>query len=188
MFNACAIVKLLLDDEVPAQEPPGNFQPVDGEDPQATLDRYLTQPFSVRGVPVTLYQDWTKILRGRSSRYLRDIFGWRGRVTLTNTGESINLRLHGTDIVSVTPENKVTVTTGGYQTRTTISKINWAAPGGWCLFVFKENMYWCNYSVGAGYSGDNRLLPFTDGDVIEPDGRLVMQATPEYRKTRKAKA
>lgn len=188
MLNARAIARLLLDDEVPPLEPPGGSHSVDLDDPQATLDRYLSTPITLRGTPVSLYQDWIKLLGGRSRR---NVVG--GATVLINRGEAICLQYHNTFIVSVTPENRVTVNTNGYYSRTTMSRINWASPGGWSLFGRKPrknlscewNFFWCNYSTRIGSWEDKRLFPYAEGDVIEPDGTLTPQLTPDYKKVYK---
>jgi len=182
MLDARAIAKLLLDDELP----PGEDNPITDENPEATIDRYLATPTPVRGVPVTLYQEWTKLLHGRKSRFMREL----GRSTyMFDVGEAIQLRQHQTNIISVTPENRVTVDTGGWHTRSTMKRINWAAPGDWRLYgrkprgdAFDEwNLFWYNVTTGAGFHNEKRLLPFTDNDVIEPDGIIRLQAMPTYK-------
>ena len=181
MLNAHAISRLLLDDELPLTPAEPDLPVPDTED---ELSRYVNTPFVARGVPVTLYQEFSEILKGRERRFMRNL----GRSTyLINTGAFIGLRYHDTYVVAVTPENRVTINSNGYHTRTTMKRINWASPGGWHLYGRKPrlamynawDLFWCNYRTGAGRDA-KRKFPFTDMDIIEPDGTLAFQATPDY--------
>ena len=183
MLNAYAISKLLLDDEPPPE--PG--APIE-LDPASYLTHFISSPTELRGTPVTLYQDWQKILGKRQRRFVNDL----GRATyLVNEGEFIGVLLHSTYVIRVTPENLVAVDMGEWTTRKSLKTVNWASPGGWNLFGRKPRalkhtdweFFWRNYSTQVGMYPDKRLFPYTNGDIIKADGTLVPQAAPDYSET-----
>ena len=191
MLNAHAIFKLLLDDEPPVA-PPAEDDPFDGEDPQTLLSRYANTPPTLRGHPVNLYNRWQALLKGRTRKAIR---GERiGKQTwLINRGGPIALLVWHTDVVTVSPENRVVVDLEGFHSLLSMRAVNWTAPGGWELFGKKKravknnlswSLYWCHSGESIGNYSDKRMFPFTDGDTIEPDGTLRPQAQPDYSKVK----
>jgi len=190
MLNAFAITKMLLDDEQPV-DPAAT--PVD-PDPEKLLTQYVSGkvPFMLPGSPVFLWQRWGERLNGRQSKRVQ---GTETKLVQVDA-EHIALQYHNTYVVTVDNTNKVTVATDGFCSKTTMERINWAAPGGWHVFgrkprkehAYNWNLFWCNYGSKSGAWGDQRVLPFTDGDTILANGTLVMQAQPVYPTKRRKRA
>lgn len=184
MLNAQEIYKLLIEGELPPEVSPESFP--DDEDPSLALDRYVNAPPPVlRGSPVALYQKWKDKLRGRRSVKFSSIRStWIVDIPEEN---AVGLKYHETVVVWVDSGNNVVVQTGGWHTRTTLERINMAAPGGWQIYGRKTrdrshrdwDFYWYNWSVRNEWNGQ---FPYTDGDVIKADGTLYPQAQPVYKK------
>ena len=184
MLNAPAIAKLLLDDEPPVT-PDAAADPFDAEDPEAALSRYMAQPFKARGSPVNLYQRWKEALKGRPQRKVKPEEKIGRSCWLIDRGEVIALRVYDTDVVTVNPENRVQVDMNGFWSQLSCRAVNWASPGGWQLFGRRKRgldwdawtFYWWNYHAPGN---DRRVIEYTDGDYILPDGTLEPQANPDY--------
>jgi hypothetical protein len=87
---------------------------------------------------------------------------------LTRDGEGVmRVRLHNTDIVTITPERHI-LTSGGWQTPTTKDRLNEYGPAG--FRIWQERGQW--YVSTAGNYDRANSLPFVDGLVIQ-DGKIV---------------
>jgi hypothetical protein len=105
----------------------------------------------------------------------------------THTG-NIAVKLHLTDIITVSPEDTLVVDVGRWHTMTSLSRINDWLPAGWRIYTCKGNWYWHNYrhSDEEQNPGFKRTQPYSNGDKITADGTLHPQYGPEFKKTRVA--
>lgn len=69
---------------------------------------------------------------------------------------TVAIRLHGTDVVSIHPDNTVTLQTGGWQTSTTKDRINQYSP----VKVYQRKYEWYVTINGKEY-------PFMEGMVVQ---------------------
>lgn len=92
-------------------------------------------------------------------------------------GDDVAIRLHTTDILTYKSDGSVVVTSGGWKTVTTKSRLNEYLPFGYAITQTKGVWYWAKYR-----QNNSDITPFTDGDSISPDGKLVAQATPATSK------
>jgi hypothetical protein len=189
MLNARAIYRLLIDDEQPASPavPIPSAQPVPETTPDDALDikgellRYADEPFNVPGTgPTRQYEHLLLLLRGRTTKRIEN------NTYVLNRGDHLALRLHATDIIVAYPDGRTVIDTNGYHTNTTRDRLRYLQ-GGWHVFQQAGTWYWYNSATrtAAEHGGQDRLLPFTDGDTIMPDGSLKMKAFPLYPKRRK---
>ena len=207
MLNARAIYRLLIDDEqptLPVEAPPVRA-PVnpDDLDPTAEIKRYAAEPFNVPGsYPTDLYRRLNNQLGGRSQKKIANNT-YLINYGVNNAGEKIAVRLHQTDVVTAFRDGKIVIDAGGWHPQgshadhgwrmpagnTTLDRISGNLDSGWRIFKFKATWYWYNVDSRAGTRHeDDRMLPYTDGDTILPDGSLKMQAHPVYPKRRKRRA
>ena len=85
-------------------------------------------------------------------------------------GESdIAIRLHATDVVTFHADDTLTLSTGGWYTMTTKSRINDYLPGG--VRVESNRGRWF-----LRYFNGRDMVPFNDGMRIDSDGRVVSGA------------
>lgn len=202
-MNPRSLVATLLeaDDLLPEEVP----QPDAGEqlDPEAIKD-YANEkdtPRPISGVSIRgFYADLLKKLhRHGRLRYVHD--GVRGYKVEGNTwlgidehSQVISVRLHHTDIICVTPDDTLTVSTGGWETRVTKRRLDDWLPGGWRIYAQAGTWYWWNYkNQGAAENtvndqGMKILQPFSDGDQIDADGTLRPRLAPKYVKVKMSKA
>jgi hypothetical protein len=94
-------------------------------------------------------------------------------------GDNIAITLHSTDVLTFEPDETVTVTSGGWKTVTTKSRINEYAPHGWGISQERGVWHWSRY-LGNGQHTERQ--PFSDGDKILPDGTLKALAGPADEK------
>lgn len=120
--------------------------------------------------------------RGRPYQYRR-VTGVRSTELRKYEDGSIAVRYHRTDVLTVTPDDKVTVDTGGWHSVTTASRLKEYMPGSWNFFRRGDELFW----YGPGIVGvDMRVeQPLTDGDFITADGELHCQKPPNYYRQRK---
>jgi hypothetical protein len=202
-MNPRRIVATLLeaDDLLPQETPqPSGDEQFDPSDIKDYAD-YSTAPRAIEGMPITgYYRGLAKKLENKRLRTVNG--GGRGWKTEPNTwllidGDIIKIRFYWTDILTVTPDDTVTVNSGGFQTVTTQGRIGEWLPGGWNIYKQKGTWYWYNYKtrgeVGTGdfnantanVNGMKVLQPFSDGDRITADGSLHPILPAEYVKVRK---
>lgn len=100
---------------------------------------------------------------------------------------AVGIQLHGTVIIKRSAKGEYTVSSGGYATPVTMSRMQPYLPFGWSIYFKRSEgaFYWTNRSTGVGDIADGRVIKFTDGDRIQSDGTLVPQAPPAYRRVRK---
>ena len=171
MINPTSLVSALLesDEELSAH----SYRSDDALDIEDVMSMVGDAP----GVPVDLYQKFDRMLGDRTRLKIKN------NTYVVRLGDgSIGLLLYATHILVVSPENRVVVNTGGWETRTTLQRIGMYSPGGWAIYTLKGCSYWGNSATHVGYHPDKRRFPFTDGDVIEPDGALKHQAPPQLKK------
>lgn len=77
---------------------------------------------------------------------------------LIRRGKEIAIRLHQTDIITLTDENEIIVNTGGWHTVTTKARLNEYLPIG--IYQKSGEWFW--------HHGDK----FRDGDKITLEGRI----------------
>lgn len=105
------------------------------------------------------YKELDALLQGRNQQSKKvDNNTWAER-----RDGCIAIRLHQTDVLTFAPNNRITVTSGGWKTPTTKNRINNFLPDG--LRIWQERGTW-RWSGG---------LPFTDGDVVLANGKLKAQ-------------
>jgi hypothetical protein len=99
---------------------------------------------------------------------------------------SIAVKFHYTDIITVSTDDTLVVSNGGWHTVTTLARLNDWLPAGWGLYSLKGNWYWHNYrhSDEELNPGFKRTQPYSNGDKITADGTLHPQAGPEFKKIR----
>lgn len=105
------------------------------------------------------------------------------RDTRDNT---IAVRFHQTDIMTVSQDDTLVVNNGSWQTVTTLARLNDWLPSGWGIYTHKGSWYWQNYrhrdeELNPGFK---RTQPYSNGDKITADGTLHPQAGPEFKKIR----
>lgn len=105
------------------------------------------------------------------------------RDTVDNT---IAVRFHATDIITIYSDDMLVVDNGGWQTVTTLARLNDWLPSGWGIYTHKGTWYWQNYrhrdeELNPGFK---RTQPYSNGDKITADGTLHPQAGPEFKKIR----
>jgi hypothetical protein len=99
---------------------------------------------------------------------------------------NIAVKLHLTDIITVSPDDTLVVDVGRWHTVTSLSRLNDWLPSGWGLYTHKGTWYWHNYrhrdeELNPGFK---RTQPYSNGDKITADGTLHPQAGPEFKKIR----
>jgi hypothetical protein len=173
--------------EVPEETPGDDFDPQE----YALTHADITWP----GEPVTgFHQRLTELLASiRTKKRMVEVMG--RNTILHRTGNDMAIRFHQTDIITVTPEDVVTVNTNGYHTLTTGERLDAHLPGRWSTYrrysksrgfhgIHDEQLYWSNRSHPFSREGMLIEVPLTDGDTILADGTLRAQAKPIYKKKR----
>jgi hypothetical protein len=99
---------------------------------------------------------------------------------------TIAVKFHNTDIMTVHQDDTLIVDNGGWQTVTTLARLNDWLPSGWGLYTHKGTWYWHNYrhrdeELNPGFK---RTQPYSNGDKITADGTLHPLAGPEFKKIR----
>jgi hypothetical protein len=209
MLSASAIVRLLIEDEEPAaQPPPGDPNPPaapspdDLIDPRRDIDRMLDQkPFAIPGTGEThVYQR----MRGQfEGRYHRD----PNRLKLVGRGNShtsiirypdrFAIRYHDTDVVTAYPDGTVVVDSGGWRPGGEYENSGWTMPtgthtmirinewldAGWQIYRLPIRRNQRQRGEGGNWYWYNRQQKgqwaYTDGDKILPNGSLLPQRYPE---------
>lgn len=102
------------------------------------------------------------------------------------TNNTVAVRFHQTDIITVYSDDMLVVDNGGWQTVTTLARLNDWLPSGWGIYTHKGTWYWQNYrhrdeELNPGFK---RTQPYSNGDKITADGTLHPQAGPEFKKIR----
>lgn len=187
MYTPHAIVRLLMDDEVP--------QPPDDTGFDVDLDNFSTPENEFRGVsPINVYQRFLDELRGKRRKTLPSI---KATVIELHPDQKITLSLYDTTLIEATPDNTITFSTDGFFTKLTMERLNTYTDGGWRLFSQNGKLgnkiggagtravgqilrigefYWYNYSTHEGMRHEPGKpyyrIPFTDGDYITADGTL----------------
>lgn len=100
---------------------------------------------------------------------------------LFQRGEDCAIRLHSTDIVTIHPDDSVTLNSGGWLTVTTKDRWKEYSPGR----VYSDRGVFTLYFAG-------REFPYADGITMHPDGSVTGAGSPdtagEVRKIRRAAA
>lgn len=195
------LVRTLLEE----QEPPVD-QPLPPEgDPLPPGDDIDPQQYALDNVERTwngdpihgFYQKLVdKLATIRTKKRMQELMGRNCVLRMTyDRDNSIAIRYHETDIITVTPADVATINTGGWHTLTTGERLDDHLPGGWSTYRrFKkirgyhgaqdEQLYWANRRHPISRAGMLIQIPITDGDVILADGSLKPKAEPIYQKKR----
>jgi hypothetical protein len=185
MRSAAQIVARLLENDDLLPDTVGkSSMPLD----PASLKTYINKdypPTPVEGVPIVgYYRGILTKLEGNFPGKLKRKVGNNTYLLKDNLG-NISVRLHWTDIITVSPDDTVTVDVGSWQTVTTAARLGDWLPGGWKIYSLKGTWYWWNWknreSEDQPYS---RLQPFSNGDYITADGILHPHAHPTFKKRR----
>ena len=83
----------------------------------------------------------------------------------------IAVRLHETDVVTIHPDDSVTLTSGGWPTMTTKDRISGHIPGGVSLFASKSRWFLAPWARDMYRQPDTWTL-FVDGVKVHFDGRI----------------
>lgn len=89
-------------------------------------------------------------------------------------GKLAAVRLHNTDIITISPRGVLTVDVGPWQTYVTKERLNRYLPRG--IHQEKGIWYWCPEGCNWDEWKANRI-PFTNGDRFNAKGKLIAQAT-----------
>jgi len=198
-MNPRRLVASLLEDDIPLDSAGGGSVEPESFDLDAIKDYAKSDPAirELHGVPVTgFHRDLLKRLQYKRLR--AHDYGGKGTKVEPNTwilqmdDGSIAVRVYRTDIIRVTPEDTITVSTGGYHTRLTQGRLAEWLPGGWRIYTQNGDWYWWNYKEHGNETtvdtqGIKILQPFGDGDQITADGTLHPTLPPRYEKIRKRK-
>lgn len=186
MFSAYVIYRRLMeDDPVPVPEPDldPDFDP--DFDPKADLDAYIQGKTEIRGGYSTdLFQRLKSKLKGRKRAKL-DNNTYAEDNTNLFYDKYIGVRFHATEIIKAYDDGKVVVDVRGFETRTTLVRLNDWLCSGWKIYQKDFTWYWYNHTTGAGYNLDNYVYPFSNNDTILPDGSLKLTAERKLIKSRK---
>ena len=87
---------------------------------------------------------------------------------LVQRGDCYAVRLHETDIVTIHPDGRYTLNTGGWYTVTTKDRINTYAP----VRIYSMQNQWY-LSTRDNYNYDKSAPLFVDGCIVDSDGRLL---------------
>lgn len=186
MSDAWALAICLLEDDkiVPAGTPsPEDIDRID--DPQ----KYIQQRFE------DFFFQFERQLEGRKKKKLE-----LNTYLLRQPNGTITVRYHNTDIITITPDNRIIVSTVGtgakkylrmgrehpwahygeqvaWHTPSTLDRINRYLPGKWRLYGKKPRSEPHTDWVWYWYQGrGGQPVEFTDGDVVLGTGELKAQA------------
>lgn len=118
------------------------------------------------------YQKLQEKIKNRETKKLAN------NTYIVREGDSLAVRLHSTNILSFSPDNTITINSGGWKTVTTKSRIN-EYLGNPSISQDRGLWYW--WTSGNQSTWKEQRIPFTDGDQIV-DGKLKTQATPSQDK------
>lgn len=167
----------------------------------------LDTPVGIQGPPVTGYYQSTRNRLNNRRRVKID----HNCFLILNDNDSLVLRFHATDILTIEPDNSVTIDfgEGDYKTVSTISRMNqilpdgfsisrrykrepgayreWGTSGEYYAPATSEVAYW---NVSGMQVNPSMLMQIeaNTGDVIKPDGMLVTTAAPTWKKIRKPRS
>lgn len=156
-------------------------------------DDLLSQPLTFRGITTPDEEGyWIRLLsliqrKRRSEAKLAPNTYARILDRQPGGDPTIAVKFHRTDVVVLYPDGKIEYNTGGWTTRTTRERILRWSKGGWSILTTKGSWYWWNHRTGQGAYPDTTRIPFTDGDVIDPDGFLRPQGAITFSNKRRMK-
>jgi hypothetical protein len=180
-------IMLEADDMLPPEPDPSLNFDVKGHTQRAAEGTPLPVPgVSIAGTYNTWNQKFAqkRLRRDGPTEYFKvDNNTLLVRDTVDNT---IAVRFHATDIITVYSDDMLVVDNGGWQTVTTLARLNDWLPSGWGIYTHKGTWYWQNYrhrdeELNPGFK---RTQPYSNGDKITADGTLHPQAGPEFKKIR----
>jgi hypothetical protein len=198
-MNPRRVVATLLeaDDMLPPEQPAETFD-------RDSIKDFAQEPQPIRpiaGIPITGFyrtlQQKMQNGRLRAVENYRSNGSARGVKVDGNTwlvlyeNGTIGVRVHKTDIITVTPDDTMVVDTGGWETRLTQRRLADWLPGGWRIYSQDSTWYWWNYkNEGAAEQtvndqGFKILQPFSSGDQIAADGTLNPVVPPKYVRVKK---
>lgn len=171
----------LLEDEVPPEES-GEVAPEpaaagDLDDfASGSIDDLMSQ--AVEGIRLPpgepghyAYTMWRERLGRRNSRKLEN----NTYLILDPHDKTISIRLHYTDIITMHPDGSFEVNNGGWQTKTTLRRLNDYLPGGWSVYTHDGTWYWAVHGKGHIQNQDpegRTLQPYENHDHVDAQGVL----------------
>lgn len=102
------------------------------------------------------YQQACDKLRGKQSKKLEN-----NTYLIRVDEKTVAIRLHSTNVVTITEENHYTLNSGGWHTATTKDRLNHYGP----VCIHQENFSW--------YVGRGKGLEFHDGMTFDHIGNLL---------------
>lgn len=184
------LISALLEDEIdPLSSPEGEID-VKHLTSQAVAANSLLSGPSITGTYADLarrFEGKRRLRRdGPEESFKVDNNTWLCRDTSSG---SISVKFHYTHILTVTPEDSLTVNNGDWQTVTTLARLNNWLPAGWGVYTHKGSWYWtCRGSEETGSPKLKKLWPYSNGDTISADGTLTVRAEPEFKNVRAPRA
>lgn len=170
--SARAIALSLLEDEPPAENPGGDD--LLGLDPREMVHTAADELERWRaGAPD--YQGWLAKIQAKRGGYRDRIKLERNTWAILHPDGDIGIRLHATDIITIHPNNTLTVDNGGWDTMVTMARLNDYLPAGWGIFTHQGEWFWYVRTTGLGTDNFEILRarqPYTNGDEIDEDGVL----------------
>lgn len=115
------------------------------------------------------YATWDARLQGRNSTQRKVA---NNTYLIRQGSSSIGLKLHATTIITVRPDGRITLDSGGWRTPTTKGRMNDALrellPTSW-PGIYQQSGIWLIYPHGK----HDQALTFADGMWVLPDGSLA---------------
>jgi hypothetical protein len=97
------------------------------------------------------------LVRGKTNKTTRKV-GNNTHARITHDG-SVAFTLHGTDVVTIHPDNTATLRTGGWYSVTTKDRMNLYAP----VYVYQRKGDWF---IRPRHGEWDMAIPFTDGMTV----------------------
>jgi len=129
-------------------------------------------------IPQSWFEAQTKLGKGRISRYIgggkntRTYIKWRATNENWPTAD-FAIQLASTDVVTFHYGDEITLSSGGWRTVTTKSRINNALPGGWAVWSRRVQKHGYRYSEWWLYYRGIPVRKFEDGMRFNPDDNIV---------------
>ncbi len=114
------------------------------------------------------YQKALALLNGRQSKKIAG-----NTIARLETDKSVRVCFYNTDIVSVFPDGEIRISSGGYQTVTTKTRINWLLGelgSQWSIHQKSRVWLWSKY-LGNGKHSKPR--PFLGWNAFNASGALI---------------
>jgi hypothetical protein len=197
-MNPRRIVATLLEADLPPEESPDQFD----QDTIKDLAADSQEIRSLQGVPFHGHYEALKSkiegarrvrsIRGKDDAYAQGIKVANNTFLIIYPDGRIAVRLHETDVVTVTPDDTITIDSGGWYTRTSQDRICEWIRGGWGLYTLKGDWHWYNHGNRAfdtvSVDGFKIVQEAASGDSITADGMLHPTIPAKLVKVRKSRS